>query len=102
MENINAIPIVDFNKCTACAQCVGICPGLAIFVVKIKNGKALITIPYEFFTVPKINDNVKALDRKGKVRSNAIIKKVKKKGKTNIITIEVDESLAMEVRNIKV
>jgi len=102
MKNINAPPIVDYDKCTACTQCVGICPGLAIFVIKIKDGKALITLPYEFFPIPEINSNVKALDRQGIIISDAIVKKVRKKGKTSVITIEVKESLAMEIRNIKV
>ena len=102
MKDINSLPIVDYEKCTGCAQCVGICPGLAIFVVKTKDERAFITLPYEFNPVPDIYDSVKALDREGKVRSNAIIKKVKKKGKTNVITIEVEKSLAMEIRNIKV
>ena len=42
MENINAPPIVDYEKCTGCAHCVAICPGLAIFVVK-----TVISSPFE-------------------------------------------------------
>jgi Fe-S-cluster-containing hydrogenase component 2 len=102
MKDINAPPIVDYDKCTACTQCVGICPGLAIFVIKIINDKALITLPYEFYPIPEINSTVKALDREGKIRSDAIVKKVRKKEKTSVITIEVKKTLAMEIRNIKV
>ena len=102
MKNINSPPIVDYDKCTACTQCVGICPGLAIFVIKIINKKALITLPYEFYPIPEINSKVDALDREGNIRSDAIVKKVRKKGKTSIITIEIKEELAMEIRNIKV
>ena len=54
MKDINAPPIVDYDKCISCGKCVGICPGLAIFVVKVKNGKALITLPYEFLPVPQL------------------------------------------------
>ncbi len=102
MKDINAPPINDFDKCIGCTKCVGICPGLAIFVVKIKDEKALITLPYEFLPVPKVGDNVKALDRTGKVISKALVKKVIKIGKTMVITIEVGEKLLMDVRNIKV
>jgi Fe-S-cluster-containing hydrogenase component 2 len=102
MKDINAPPVNDFQKCIGCTKCVGVCPGLAIFVVKIKDDKALITLPYEFVPVPKMGDTVKALDRTGAVRSNAVVKKVVKNGKTMVITIEVDGALAMDVRNIQV
>ena len=101
MESINDLPKIDFNKCTGCKRCVGICPGLAIFVVKIKDDKALITLPYEFLPVPKVGDIVTALDREGKLRGDAKVVKVNREGKTIVITIEVSKNLAMEVRNIK-
>jgi Fe-S-cluster-containing hydrogenase component 2 len=101
MKDINDIPKIDYDKCTGCKRCVGICPGLAIFVVKVENEKALITLPYEFLPIPKVGDIVKVLDRGGKPRGTAKIKKVNRSGKTTVVTIEVDKELAMEVRNIK-
>jgi hypothetical protein len=59
-------------------------------------------LPYEFVTVPKVGDVVQALDRIGKVRGKALVKKVVKHGKTMVVTIEVNSSLAMSIRNIKV
>jgi Fe-S-cluster-containing hydrogenase component 2 len=92
----------DFEKCIGCTKCVGVCPGLAIFVVKIKDDKAWVTLPYEFITVPKVGDCVQALDRSGKSRGKALVKKIGKQGKTMIVTIEVESCLAMDIRNIKV
>jgi len=100
MKDINAPPINDFNKCIGCTKCVGICPGLAIFVVRIKGKKAWITLPYEFVPIPKVGDIVKAVDRTGAIRGDAEVKKVVKSGKTMVITIEVDSTLAMDVRHI--
>ena len=102
MKDINAPPVIDFDKCIGCRKCVGLCPGLAIFVVKVKDGKSLITLPYEFLPVPKAGDKVKALDREGEIREEGIIRKVVKKDKTMIITVEVSEDLAMDIRNIRV
>ena len=102
MKNINDLPKVDFNKCTGCRRCMGICPGLAIFVVKVKEDKALITLPYEFLPIPKVGDIVTALDREGNSRGNAKVVKVNRKEKTIVITIEVSKDLAMEVRNTRV
>ena len=101
MKDINDTPKIDYNKCTGCKRCVGICPGLAIFVVKVKDNKALITLPYEFLPIPKVGDIVKALDREGKPRGYAKIMKVNRNYKTTVVTIEVVKKLAMEIRNIK-
>ena len=102
MKDINAPPVNNFEKCIGCTKCVGVCPGLAIFVVKITDDKAWITLPYEFIPVPQVGDTVQALDRNGLLRSNALVKKIVKHGKTLVITIEVQSSLAMDIRNIKV
>ncbi|MCX6662860.1 MAG: 4Fe-4S dicluster domain-containing protein [Euryarchaeota archaeon] len=102
MKDINAPPVNDFEKCIGCTKCVGVCPGLAIFVVKVKDDKAWVTLPYEFITVPKVGDSVQALDRTGTVRSKALVKKIVKHGKTMVVTIEVESSLAMDIRNIRV
>ncbi len=102
MKDINAPPVNDFEKCIGCTKCVGICPGLAIFVVKVKGKKAWVTLPYEFVPVPQVGDSVNALDRTGTIRGKAIVKKVVKQGKTMVITIETDSDLAMDIRNIKV
>lgn len=102
MKDINDTPKVDYNKCTGCKRCVGICPGLAIFIVKVDDDRAFITLPYEFLPIPKEGDTVTALDREGKPRGKAKIIKVTRSKKTSVITIEVDKNLAMDVRNIKV
>jgi Fe-S-cluster-containing hydrogenase component 2 len=102
MKDINAPPVMDFDRCIGCTKCVGICPGLAIFVVKIKDDKAWITLPYEFLPVPNVGDTVKAVDRTGRIRGDALVKKVVKNGKTMVITIEVTSDLAMDVRHIRV
>jgi Fe-S-cluster-containing hydrogenase component 2 len=102
MKDINAPPINDYDKCIGCTKCVGICPGLAIFVVKLKDDKALVTLQYEFLPIPKVGDKVKALNRMGVKVGFGIICRVVKQEKTMVITVEIDESLAMDVRNIKV
>lgn len=102
MKDINAPPVNDYEKCIGCAKCVGVCPGLAIFVVKVKEGKAFVTMQYEFLPIPNVGDKVQALNRKGEKVGIAVVRRVVKQGKTMVITIEVDEELAMDVRNIRV
>ena len=102
MKDINAPPVNDFDTCIGCGKCVGICPGLAIFLVKVKDQKAWITLAYEFVPVPKVGDQVQALDRTGAVRGNARVIKVTKQGKTHVVTIEINSAYAMAIRNIRV
>ena len=102
MKDINAPPVVDYDKCTGCGQCVGICPGLAIFVIKVVDDKVLITLPYEFYPFPNVGDSVQALDRKGDVVGIAVVRKIRKKNKTMVITIESSKNLGMDIRNIRV
>jgi Fe-S-cluster-containing hydrogenase component 2 len=101
MKDINAPPIVDYDICIACGNCVGVCPGLAIFVVKKTENRGLITLPYEFLPVPKKDDEVITIDRDGKKVGIGIIKKVKKQGKTMVITVELPAKDLMNVRHIR-
>ena len=101
MDDINDPPIVDYDKCVGCSLCVEVCPGLAMFVVRKRKGKAMITLPYEMLPMPERGDVVRALDRMGNDVGEARVIAIKH-GRTNVITIEVDEKLAMVVRNIKV
>lgn len=106
-NDINDIPVVDYDKCNGCGLCVLYCPGLAIFTVDktYSAEKALVTFPFEYVPVPEKGRKVIGLNRGGKemgefevvrvIRSNA-------QNKTCAITLKVPQELAMEVRNIKV
>lgn len=102
MRDLNDVPTVNYDKCTGCGKCVAVCPGLAIFVVKVKGDYAFITLPYEFLPVPEIGERVMALDREGKPREKAVVERVRRDGKTCVITIRTKRENAMIVRNIRV
>ena len=102
MKDINAPPLNDFDTCIGCTKCVGICPGLAIFVVKVKGENAWVTLPYEFLPVPQVGHTVDVLDRTGIARGKGVVKKVIKNGKTTVVTVEIDSRYAMDIRNIRV
>jgi ferredoxin len=104
-KDINDLPIVDFNKCTGCGICISSCPGLAIFVIDVNysDEKSLIKLPHEMLPLPEKGEDVYALDRDGSILSKAkIVRVLKIKNKTHIISLEVPKSTAMKVRSIKV
>jgi len=47
-------------------QLCGFLPGLAIFLLSLKNGGAQVTMPYEMINVPEKGEKVDGLDRYGK------------------------------------
>jgi Fe-S-cluster-containing hydrogenase component 2 len=104
-EDINNLPLVDYTKCTGCGLCIASCPGLAIFVVDVNysNTEALIKLPYELLPIPQKGQTVSGLDRAGrKVADVKVIKVLKNKNKTNVVSILVPKDLAMVIRNISV
>ena len=105
-NNINDLPIINEDKCTGCALCVGACPGLAIFVIDetYSENEALIKIPYEYLPIPVTNSIVDVTNRLGEVVGKGRIVQVtnsKKNDKTLILGISVPKELSMVVRGIK-
>jgi len=104
-KDINDLPQVDFDKCTGCGICISSCPGLAIFVIDMNysDEKSLTKLPYEMLPLPQKGEDVYALDRAGSILVKAkVVRVLKIKNKTNIISLEVPKNMAMKVRSIKV
>ncbi len=106
-SDINDLPIIDFDLCTGCGQCIGRCPGLAIFTVDEtrEGGPAKVTLPYEFLPKPVREESVDLLDRSGKLVGQGVVKSVlntSKQDKTTIVTVEMDRNLVQDVRHIRV
>ena len=102
-EDITALPRLDENKCIGCMTCVPICPGQAIFMVdeSLENGRAAITMPYEFLPLPEKGETVIALDRSGAELGEALVTAVRqtdKMDRTTVVTIETPREWSMKAR----
>lgn len=107
-ENLCTPPVVDWEKCTGCTLCVSVCPGLAIFLQSIKDGKGYVTLPYELLPTPKVGMRVKLLDRSGTEVGigNIVTPTYQAKGDAYprwVVTVEMDDpELSYEVRAINI
>ena len=103
-KDINDLPQVDFDKCTGCGICISSCPGLAIFVIDMSYSEenSLIKLPHEMLPLPQKGEEIYALDRAGETVGKAkVVKVLKIKSKTNIISISVPKNMAMKIRSIR-
>ena len=94
------------GKCIGCAQCVLICPGLAITLVrKTKEpGWAEIILPHEFDHNYQTGDELVLRDCEGNSLGHGIIKnsRFNKKHRTHLFTLKVRENIAKDVVGILV
>jgi len=106
-DDINNIPVINYENCTGCGLCVSACPGLACFVIDetYSDEKFTIKIPYELLPLPKKGDMVYALDREGNKVDKVEVVGVqanKSLDNTNVITIALSKKHIYSVRSIKV
>jgi len=104
--DITNVPHLDENKCVGCSTCVPACPGQAIFMVdeSLKEGRAKVTIPYEFMHLPEEGQTVSALDRSGKELGDAVVvgvRRTEKMDQTSLVTIEVPVEWSMKARGFR-
>ena len=104
METINDVPKVDYEKCNGCMACIRVCPGLAIFMLQIKDDKGYVTLQYEFLPWLKKGDRVLVLNRRGEVVGEGIVTwalNPERNDRTQLVTVEVDKDLIFEARAVK-
>lgn len=104
MENINDPPVVDYEECTGCMKCIRICPGLAIFMLRLREDYGEITLQYEFLPWLKKGDRVLLLNRKGEVVGEGKVNWVlppERNDQTALIRVEVPKELLFEVRAVR-
>ncbi len=100
MKDLNSTPEIDYDKCVGCGRCVAICPGLAIFLVKVDGEKGFVTLPYEMHPLPDVGEIVDVLDREGRKVGKGEVVRVRTENKTGIVTVKINKDMIMEVRNI--
>lgn len=105
-DPITNLPHLDQSKCIGCGVCVAQCPGLAIFVLDktYSDTQGTVSFPYEYYPTPEKGQEVKAVDRSGRVICQGTVVKVqnpKNFDRTPVVTVAVPLDKVEEVRSIK-
>lgn len=105
--NITTLPTINAEaSCSNCGKCVAFCPGQAIFLVNedVGDGRAQITLPYEFVPLPDAGTVGVALDRSGAEVCEAVVEKVsnpKAFDHTALLTMSVPAEYVHQARFFK-
>jgi len=107
-EDIRALPEYVGENCTGCAQCVAICPGLAITLVDYRGSSEYptVTVPYEFApeTIHE-GDVVTVLDTEGAILGNVDVVKVRAPrfaDRALLVQVRVPQEIARRIAGIRV
>ncbi len=102
----NIMDIPEFaGECTGCMKCVGICPGLAITLVKqVDNTSADVVLPYEFIPDFEVGDHIPLTDIDGNYIEDGIVQKIRfyKPNKTTLITCRTNLKHVQDIAGIRV
>ena len=97
-SSTNTVPVIDYDKCIGCMNCVNHCPGLAIFGYDLKKNTLFLPVEYE------VNEGVEVFlvdDNGQKVGEGVVEKVLKKNNKTNVARVvakDVDGAKLIEAR----
>lgn len=102
-QEITTPPTLDFDRCTGCGTCLGVCPGLAIFLLDLSpgEGKAHVTVPHELLPVPRAGEEVQVLSRAGEPLGVGKVVRAGKVGTTWLVTVEVPEDWVWDARAVR-
>ena len=93
----SSTPVVDYDKCIGCMQCVNQCPGLAIFGYDTQKGVCFLPIEYDI----EEGTEVYLVDNNGAKIGEGVIEKIlAKPNKTNVARVKVTEGGERKAENL--
>jgi Fe-S-cluster-containing hydrogenase component 2 len=103
---ITNLPRLDEDSCIGCGECIVECPGLAIFMMDLTYSEKEVTVslPYEFLPLPRVGEEIEAVDRAGKVITTGKVVEVKNlpsQDRTVVVTIAVPRESGWDVRGLQ-
>ena len=88
-SSTNTVPIINYDKCIGCMQCVNHCPGLAIFGYDLNKDTLFLPVEYEV----EEGAEVFLVDNNGQKVGEGVVEKVlRKPNKTNVAKVRSGKS----------
>lgn len=85
-SSTSTVPVIDYEKCIGCMDCISKCPGLAIFGYNLKKNWVFLPVEYDIDE----NTEVYLVNNEGKKLGSGLIEKVMRKpNKTHVIRVKV-------------
>ncbi len=105
-SDITKLPVLDAEKCIGCGNCLAHCPGLAITLVNVNYSEteAAVSFPFEYLPLPKVGDEVNAVNRGGEAvcKGNVLSVRMPQSYKqTCIVTIAIPKKYVEDVRSME-
>lgn len=102
VKGLSGRPSINWQSCTGCGICVGVCPGQAMFLVGRFGDGYVVGVPYEFLPKARKGISVTLLGRDGRELGEGEIVRVFEVNKTQVVLVKVPRDLVWEVRSIRV
>ncbi len=97
-SSTSVTPVVDYNKCIGCMDCVNQCPGLAIFGYNTQ--KNLLFLPIEY--AAKEGSEVFLVDNNGQKVGEGVIEKILiKPNKTNVARVHATKLTSADITSAR-
>lgn len=94
----NTTPVIDYNKCIGCMQCINKCPGLAIFGYNLNKNLCYFPIEYEV----NEGEEVFLVNNDGEKLGEGVIRKIlQKENKTNVVIVESKNLFGKDLTNAR-
>ena len=94
----SSTPVIDYDKCIGCMECVNQCPGLALFGYNIAKQWCFLPVEYDITE----GAEVYMVDNNGAKLGTGVVEKVlKKSNKTNVARVKVNDIEGVAMTNIR-
>lgn len=97
-DSTSTVPVVDYEKCIGCMQCVSQCPGLAIFGFDLKRNTLFLPVEYEV----SAGAEVYLIDNQGKKRAEGTLERLMvRPNKTNVARVKIHEPVPEDILELR-